>query len=105
MAVSDIVSATYTSITTFQPAATVQICITQFISDTNLTNGIRGLGNITTANNMFFSTSAGDSASEAKSAEIQAWNSINRNFFIDNSSYLSFRWQSGSLGFSGLQTQ
>jgi hypothetical protein len=98
MAAGDLVSAVYSVTTTFQPAATVVVCITQFITDYS-NNGILGLGDIATPNRLFFGGTSG-----ASSQEVGKWGK-DRKFFIDNSSYLSFSLTDSRIGFSGIQTQ
>ena len=102
MAVGDLVSNVYENTvgTAFQPAASVQICITQFI--TNDAGYLLGMGDIDTGTNTLNFTS-----STGETNNMRYYNGFIHKWFIDNSSYLSFvsnavgQW----TGFTGIQTQ
>jgi len=100
MALGDLVSAIYTTSTTFQPASGVQLVITQFLATDD--NRLMGRGDIdTSSTNIAFTSSTGNSSG------IRFFNGFIQKFFIDNSSYLRFDAGSGVgyFGFSGIQTK
>jgi len=103
MAVGDVVSQiSATSGTfTFQPAASVQVCITQFITSSQYNDNMYGRGNINTTNSIRI-TGGGASSGDP---HISNWAAESHKFFLDNSSYLYFAaYSSQRCGFSGIQT-
>ena len=111
MAVGDLVSEVQdvvaTGSWTFQPAATVQVCITQFITDGHdSSTRMKGEGDIetgaTTGENGYLEISSGTLTNYA----IAMWSGNSHKFFINNSSYLTFNGNNAiSIGISGIQTQ
>lgn len=100
MAVGDVVSDYDRTVDrTFQPAATVQVCITTVLAYSTA-NFIRGRGDIdTSTDNFYFGTADG---STSTNDTVSQWNNINWRWFVDNNSYLYF---SADSGYSGIQTQ
>tara|TARA_R110000787_G_scaffold124745_1_gene235807 strand:+ start:1072 stop:1401 length:330 start_codon:yes stop_codon:yes gene_type:complete len=104
MAVGDLVSDSQNVTFTFQPAAGIQICITQFLTNSDGGNSrISGLGDIDTLGGTL-QTRRDDTVNGTY--YVSSWSGNNFKFFIDNSSYLSFAAYSGAYtGYSGIQTQ
>tara|TARA_R110000824_G_scaffold391096_1_gene588662 strand:- start:326 stop:640 length:315 start_codon:yes stop_codon:yes gene_type:complete len=104
MAVGDLVSDVQKVSFSFQPAASVQICITQFLCSTDASNArLQGLGDIDTVGNILY-TVRNNSADGGY--YMSFWAGRNFKFFIDNSSYLYYySLSSVDVGFSGIQTQ
>ena len=93
MAVGDLVSDVQKVSFSFQPAASVQICIAR----------LQGLGDIDTVGNILY-TVRNNSADGGY--YMSFWAGRNFKFFIDNSSYLYYySLSSVDVGFSGIQTQ
>tara|TARA_B110000211_G_scaffold34775_1_gene35020 strand:- start:73 stop:378 length:306 start_codon:yes stop_codon:yes gene_type:complete len=99
MAVGDVVGATYTSNTTFQPASGVSICITQFVTDAGNSNTeINFRGGINT-NHGAYGSNGGTLLNVTA-----GWSSFVRKVFITNSNYIFFKAVSPySAGFIGIQ--
>ena len=98
MTVGDLVSQAQNSSFTFQPASSVQICITQIISQNTSASGLLGRGSINTGG-AYLSASTG----ATDTTQPRNW-LPSLKFFIDNSSYLYFFASSVYVGFSGIQT-
>jgi len=99
MATGDVVSNVTVDSYTFQPAAGVNICISQFISD-NYNNVVRGRGDIDfAAYDMEFAFNTNSNTNS-----IRWWNLMGMKFFISNTAYLYFFNVAGRRsGFSGIQ--
>tara|TARA_Y100000296_G_scaffold58874_1_gene67878 strand:- start:733 stop:1038 length:306 start_codon:yes stop_codon:yes gene_type:complete len=99
MATGDVVGNVYATDTTFQPAAGVQIVITQWLVQGSGAK-LEGLGDYDTAANRFqYGTGAG-SANNA----MQAWQNNKQATFITNDKYFKFVMTAGSYGgFTGIQ--
>jgi hypothetical protein len=102
MAVGDLVSNGYGVTTSFQPAATVQICITQFFG-TDDDSRIGGKGDINSSGIPIYMGTGGNYSQFS----VRYWNGRTFKWFIDNSSYLEYQFSAGNgvVGFSGIQTQ
>lgn len=103
MAVGDLISETQNTTFSFQPAAGVVVCITQFLTtDSNVGTSITGVGDINT------STSTLQTSREEHqngTYYLAQWAGKNFKFFIDNSSYLNYSTTGQYVGYSGVQTQ
>lgn len=98
LAAGDMVSDIYTSASTFQPAAGVEICITQFLTTDE--NRVLGRGDTDTSSTfLYFSSSTGHSY------DMRFWNSFIHKYFISNSSYIYLDMAGGYVGFIGVQTK
>ena len=99
MAVGDVVSQTGLVGFMFQPAATVQVLITQMIAQGSTVPSIYGRGDIDTTGFVSASNGATDTV------QIKNWlNPVK--WFVDNASYIYFYTTTpNSIGFSGIQTQ
>jgi len=96
MASGDVVGDIYTSATTFQPAAGVQICITQFLATDE--NRLLGRGDIDTSTTfLYFQTPTG------QSYDMRLWNGNVHKFLISNTSYVYFDFAGGYAGFVGIE--
>ena len=99
MAVVDVVSQTGLVGFLFQPAATVQVLITQTIAQNSTIPSIYGRGDINTTG--FVSTSNG----ATDTVQIRNWQNPVK-WFIDNASHIYFYTTTPNyIGFSGIQTQ
>jgi len=102
MAVGDVVGQVYSTTTTFQPAAGVTICITQFIQVLSSAK-IYGRGSYDTgAYAITYASPTGDSNS------MRLWQNQKQCLFLDNTRYLEFN--TGGVantysGFTGIQIQ
>jgi len=103
MVVGDTVSICVNTTQTFQPASSVQICITQFFTNSSdvYYSYIRGAGDIFISTPPYFSQGSGSSTAPYN------WANHVHKLFITNTSYIQFyslnnQWYNG---FSGIQTQ
>jgi len=97
MAAGDVVGNVYAADTTFQPAAGVQIVITQWLTmDTGAK--IEGLGDYNTAANRF----QYGNGSVANNSMIY-WQNSKQAIFVTNDKYFKFITGGGYCGFTGMQ--
>ena len=96
MASGDVVGETDTGTWTFQPSATVEICITQFITQTG-GQTVTGKGGILTTNTLKYSTGGGTS-----NQDVVDWN-IPFKIFVNNTNYLEFASGGAYSGYVGIQ--